>query len=416
MDETVKYNLGYLIQYYRLKAKKSSSLSKYNKQEFIKDFNSKELICSEKTLYNIEHRLPVRNDDVYELLLRNLGFTYKNISNYNAHIEKLESYLYQGILTKKKTYLLKVDKYLKANKDMKNYIIYNEFYQCCEFILNYELYHKYNLDYEHYLSISSIFSKSIIFLIAYTIHQINCETTVDMKIFQKCELVIRENHLNDSLYQYHMAFLSLYVGDVKKSLDIFTQLYNSVEEQKYNELRLSLSIMIARIESVLDLQYTITHRIKDVLVKLKQSDLPNNQLLQSYITLGNLYYEYEDYHTSIECFDLAEDIEPTCFSLFAPYYYHGKEKLGEAIRLRDIFVSKEYYPHYYPFAYYYELKYKEYSKDYILTYLVETILPHLKKAKLGTQLDHIFLNEIIEVSIKTRKYQMAVEYLSNFYG
>ncbi len=416
MEDNVKLQLGHLIQYYRKKRKKEQVGSIYGQDKFINNFITKEPICSIKTLYNIEHNQIVKNDDIYELLLKNLRMRYIYNEKYNDLIISLTQKLYKALEEHHKQSLLEVEKELNENMDMKNYAIYKEFYLCCKLILNYELHRKISTDLEFYINIVSIFDSKLICMVAMIVNEINCETLVRKDIVNKCYMLFENNHIDDSLYRLFMGKVYLYSGKYIQAYDIFLNLYNDNGTTNSLGNQLLIITIIIRIESYLDITFTIQNRLNDLLHLLQYKRyFSKNLLLNTYIGMGILYYEADDYVKSIECFNYAEQIDRLSFILYAPYYYNANERLNKPIIIRNLESVKEIHPHYYNFAYYYTMKYKEYTNEYMLTYLMEEILKYLKIATMGKSLDKIYLNETIQLAIKTRKYQMVVEYLSDFY-
>ena len=152
MFDEEKQIIGYLINFYRKKAKISISTLISYKSEYIKErcddchkkCKQKEGIVSHKTIERMNKGVIIKNDCIYSDLVHKLGYKYELSMKYSLRVKEFENQLLHLIRTKNKNGFIELKEKLEAyKKQVAQFIYYQDLATLFLEIIDLELNHKF---------------------------------------------------------------------------------------------------------------------------------------------------------------------------------------------------------------------------------------------------------------------------------
>ena len=408
INDSDKKKIGYLIHVYRTQQFKHISQNSF----LLNEYN--EPICTRQTLSKIEQGVIIKNDSIYEELLKKMNLKF----NTDYCIEEfLPTSIFSDLLNACDYYNLEKlisisESYIKQLNPFKEYIFFHEYYECFKWIYNY--YSSFELP--------TLQSTEYIILLKNIINSNLYEVMMDL-VFKKRtisgiydfsyfdfknsnSMINRGNHMMILYNQSKLSEMLDYCQDLEdeynsknnyiRLLDIYSLkgfAFSNTEKEKFEQL-------------VSQINHTVeTHNSN--IPKIKISQLLKNIGLQAFridmydITINYLeqYIAMDSPYANIVGIDL-------CIS------YQKTNKINQ---LKSFIQSKEVYKgdsQYENLLNYFILKYKYQTDNDELSYFIVNKVPIIIDNTMG-KYKQFFYEELSTLVEQTKRYKDLKTYLDS---
>ena len=408
INDSDKKKIGYLIHIYRTQQFKHLSQNSF----LLNEYN--EPICTRQTLSKIEQGVIIKNDSIYEELLKKVNLKF----NTDYCIEEfLPTSIFSDLLNACDYYnlekLISISKsYTKQLKPFKEYIFFHEYYECFKWIYTY--YSSFELP--------TLQSTEYIILLKNIINSNLYEVMMDL-VFKKRtisgiydfsyfdfknsnSMINRGNHMMILYNQSKLSEMLDYCQDLEEEyssknnyirlLDIYSLkgfAFSNTEKEKFEKL-------------VSQINHTVEAHNSNI-PKIKTSQLLKNIGLQAF---------------RIDMYDIAINYLEQYIAMDSPYanivgidLCISYQKTNKINKLKSFIQSKEIYKgdgQYENLLNYFILKYKFQIDNDELSYFIVNKVPIIIDNTMG-KYEQFFYEELSMLVEQTKRYKDLKTYLDS---
>lgn len=408
INDSDKKKIGYLIHLYRTQQFKHLSQNSF----LLNEYN--EPICTRQTLSKIEQGVIIKNDSIYEELLKKVNLKF----NTDYCIEEfLPTSIFSDLLNACDYYNLEKlisisESYIKQLNPFKEYIFFHEYYECFKWIYTY--YSSFEL--------STLQSTEYIILLKNIINSNLYEVMMDL-VFKKrtisgiydfsyfdfknsSSMINRGNHMMILYNQSKLSEMLDYCQDLEKEyssknnyirlLDIYSLkgfAFSNTEKEKFEKL-------------VSQINHTVEAHNSNI-PKIKISQLLKNIGLQAF---------------RIDMYDVAINYLEQYIAMDSPYanilgidLCISYQKTNKINKLKSFIQSKEIYKgdgQYENLLNYFILKYKYQTDNDELSYFIVNKVPIIIDNTMG-KYKQFFYEELSMLVEQTKRYKDLKTYLDS---
>ena len=411
INDSDKKKIGYLIHLYRTQQFKHLSQNSF----LLNEYN--EPICTRQTLNKIEQGVIIKNDSIYEELLKKVNLKF----NTDYCIEEfLPTSIFSDLLNACDYYNLEKlisisESYIKQLNPFKEYIFFHEYYECFKWIYTY--YSSFELP--------TLQSTEYIILLKNIINSNLYEVMMDL-VFKKRtisgiydfsyfdfknsnSMINRGNHMMILYNQSKLSEMLDYCQDLEKEyssknnyirlLDIYSLkgfAFSNTEKEKFEKL-------------VSQINHTVEAHNSNI-PKIKISQLLKNIGLQAF---------------RIDMYDIAINYLEQYIAMDSPYanivgidLCISYQKTNKINQLKSFIQSKEVYKgdsQYENLLNYFILKYKYQTDNDELSYFIVNKVPIIIDNTMG-KYKQFFYEELSMLVEQTKRYKDLKTYLDSTSG
>lgn len=408
INDSDKKKIGYLIHLYRTQQFKHLSQNSF----LLNEYN--EPICTRQTLSKIEQGVIIKNDSIYEELLKKVNLKF----NTDYCIEEfLPTSIFSDLLNTCDYYNLEKlisisESYIKQLNPFKEYIFFHEYYECFKWIYTY--YSSFELP--------TLQSTEYIILLKNIINSNLYEVMMDL-VFKKrtisgiydfsyfdfknsSSMINRGNHMMILYNQSKLSEMLDYCQDLEKEyssknnyirlLDIYSLkgfAFSNTEKEKFEKL-------------VSQINHTVEAHNSNI-PKIKISQLLKNIGLQAF---------------RIDMYDIAINYLEQYIAMDSPYanivgidLCISYQKTNKINQLKSFIQSKEVYKgdsQYENLLNYFILKYKYQTDNDELSYFIVNKVPIIIDNTMG-KYKQFFYEELSMLVEQTKRYKDLKTYLDS---
>lgn len=408
INDSDKKKIGYLIHLYRTQQFKHLSQNSF----LLNEYN--EPICTRQTLSKIEQGVIIKNDSIYEELLKKVNLKF----NTDYCIEEfLPTSIFSDLLNACDYYNLEKlisisESYIKQLNPFKEYIFFHEYYECFKWIYTY--YSSFELP--------TLQSTEYIILLKNIINSNLYEVMMDL-VFKKrtisgiydfsyfdfknsSSMINRGNHMMILYNQSKLSEMLDYCQDLEKEyssknnyirlLDIYSLkgfAFSNTEKEKFEKL-------------VSQINHTVEAHNSNI-PKIKISQLLKNIGLQAF---------------RIDMYDVAINYLEQYIAMDSPYanivgidLCISYQKTNKINKLKSFIQSKEIYKgdgQYENLLNYFILKYKYQTDNDELSYFIVNKVPIIIDNTMG-KYKQFFYEELSMLVEQTKRYKDLKTYLDS---
>lgn len=408
INDSDKKKIGYLIHLYRTQQFKHLSQNSF----LLNEYN--EPICTRQTLSKIEQGVIIKNDSIYEELLKNMNLKF----NTDYCIEEfLPTSIFSDLLNACDYYNLEKlisisESYIKQLNPFKEYIFFHEYYECFKWIYTY--YSSFELP--------TLQSTEYIILLKNIINSNLYEVMMDL-VFKKRtisgiydfsyfdfknsnSMINRGNHMMILYNQSKLSEMLDYCQDLEEEyssknnyirlLDIYSLkgfAFSNTEKEKFEKL-------------VSQINHTVEVHNSNI-PKIKISQLLKNIGLQAF---------------RIDMYDIAINYLEQYIAMDSPYanivgidLCISYQKTNKINQLKSFIQSKEVYKgdsQYENLLNYFILKYKYQTDNDELSYFIVNKVPIIIDNTMG-KYKQFFYEELSMLVEQTKRYKDLKTYLDS---
>lgn len=408
INDSDKKKIGYLIHVYRTQQFKHISQNSF----LLNEYN--EPICTRQTLSKIEQGIIIKNDSIYEELLKKMNLKF----NTDYCIEEfLPTSIFSDLLNTCDYYNLEKlisisESYIKQLNPFKEYIFFHEYYECFKWIYTY--YSSFELP--------TLQSTEYIILLKNIINSNLYEVMMDL-VFKKRtisgiydfsyfdfknsnSMINRGNHMMILYNQSKLSEMLDYCQDLEKEyssknnyirlLDIYSLkgfAFSNTEKEKFEKLVSQINHTVEAHNSNIP-EIKISQLLKNIGLQAFRIDMYNIAInyLEQYIAMDSPY-------ANIVGIDL-------CIS------YQKTNKINQ---LKSFIQSKEVYKgdsQYENLLNYFILKYKYQTDNDELSYFIVNKVPIIIDNTMG-KYKQFFYEELSMLVEQTKRYKDLKTYLDS---
>lgn len=408
INDSDKKKIGYLIHLYRTQQFKYLSQNSF----LLNEYN--EPICTRQTLSKIEQGVIIKNDSIYEELLKKVNLKF----NTDYCIEEfLPTSIFSDLLNACDYYNLEKlisisESYIKQLNPFKEYIFFHEYYECFKWIYTY--YSSFELptlqSTEYIISLKNIINSNLyevmmdLVLKKRTISGIYDFSYFDFK--NSNSMINRGNHMMILYNQSKLSEMLDYCQDLEKEyssknnyirlLDIYSLkgfAFSNTEKEKFEKL-------VSQINHIVE-----AHNSN--IPKIKISQLLKNIGLQAF---------------RIDMYDIAINYLEQYIAMDSPYanivgidLCISYQKTNKINQLKSFMQSKEVYKgdsQYENLLNYFILKYKYQTDNDELSYFIVNKVPIIIDNTMG-KYKQFFYEELSMLVEQTKRYKDLKTYLDS---
>lgn len=408
INDSDKKKIGYLIHLYRTQQFKHLSQNSF----LLNEYN--EPICTRQTLSKIEQGVIIKNDSIYEELLKKVNLKF----NTDYCIEEfLPTSIFSDLLNACDYYNLEKlisisESYIKQLNPFKEYIFFHEYYECFKWIYTY--YSSFELptlqSTEYIISLKNIINSNLyevmmdLVLKKRTISGIYDFSYFDFK--NSNSMINRGNHMMILYNQSKLSEMLDYCQDLEKEyssknnyirlLDIYSLkgfAFSNTEKEKFEKL-------VSQINHIVE-----AHNSN--IPKIKISQLLKNIGLQAF---------------RIDMYDIAINYLEQYIAMDSPYanivgidLCISYQKTNKINQLKSFMQSKEVYKgdsQYENLLNYFILKYKYQTDNDELSYFIVNKVPIIIDNTMG-KYKQFFYEELSMLVEQTKRYKDLKTYLDS---
>lgn len=408
INDSDKKKIGYLIHLYRTQQFKHLSQNSF----LLNEYN--EPICTRQTLSKIEQGVIIKNDSIYEELLKKVNLKF----NTDYCIEEfLPTSIFSDLLNAYDYYNLEKlisisESYIKQLNPFKEYIFFHEYYECFKWIYTY--YSSFELptlqSTEYIISLKNIINSNLyevmmdLVLKKRTISGIYDFSYFDFK--NSNSMINRGNHMMILYNQSKLSEMLDYCQDLEKEyssknnyirlLDIYSLkgfAFSNTEKEKFEKL-------VSQINRIVE-----AHNSN--IPKIKISQLLKNIGLQAF---------------RIDMYDIAINYLEQYIAMDSPYanivgidLCISYQKTNKINQLKSFIQSKEVYKgdsQYENLLNYFILKYKYQTDNDELSYFIVNKVPIIIDNTMG-KYKQFFYEELSMLVEQTKRYKDLKTYLDS---
>lgn len=408
INDSDKKKIGYLIHLYRTQQFKHLSQNSF----LLNEYN--EPICTRQTLSKIEQGVIIKNDSIYEELLKKVNLKF----NTDYCIEEfLPTSIFSDLLNACDYYNLEKlisisESYVKQLKPFKEYIFFHEYYECFKWIYTY--YSSFELP--------TLQSTEYIILLKNIINSNLYEVMIDL-VFKKRtisgiydfsyfdfknsnSMINRGNHMMILYNQSKLSEMLDYCQDLEEEyssknnyirlLDIYSLkgfAFSNTEKEKFEKL-------------VFQINHTVEAHNSNI-PKIKISQLLKNIGLQAFrIDMYNIAINYLEQYIAMD----SPYANIVGIDLCISY-----QKTNKIDQLKSFIQSKEVYKgdsQYENLLNYFILKYKYQTDNDELSYFIVNKVPIIIDNTMG-KYKQFFYEELSMLVEQTKRYKDLKTYLDS---
>ena len=408
INDSDKKKIGYLIHLYRTQQFKHLSQNSF----LLNEYN--EPICTRQTLSKIEQGIIIKNDSIYEELLKKVNLKF----NTDYCIEEfLPTSIFSDLLNACDYYKLEKlisisESYIKQLNPFKEYIFFHEYYECFKWIYTY--YSSFELptlqSTEHIISLKNIINSNLYEVMMDLVFKKRTISGIyDFSYFDfknSNSMINRGNHMMILYNQSKLSEMLDYCQDLEEEytnknnyirlLDIYSLkgfAFSNTEKEKFEKL-------------VSQINHTVEAHNSNI-PKIKISQLLKNIGLQAF---------------RIDMYDIAINYLEQYIAMDSPYanivgidLCISYQKTNKINQLKSFIQSKEVYKgdsQYENLLNYFILKYKYQTDNDELSYFIVNKVPIIIDNTMG-KYKQFFYEELSMLVEQTKRYKDLKTYLDS---
>ena len=408
INDSDKKKIGYLIHVYRTQQFKHLSQNSF----LLNEYN--EPICTRQTLSKIEQGVIIKNDSIYEELLKKVNLKF----NTDYCIEEfLPTSIFSDLLNACAYYNLEKlisisESYVKQLNPFKEYIFFHEYYECFKWIYTY--YSSFELptlqSTEYIISLKNIINSNLYEVMMDLVFKKRTISGIyDFSYFDfknSNSMINRGNHMMILYNQSKLTEMLDYCQDLEEEysiknnyirlLDIYSLkgfAFSNTEKEKFEKL-------------VSQINHTVEAHNSNI-PKIKTSQLLKNIGLQAF---------------RIDMYDIAINYFEQYIAMDSPYanivgidLCISYQKTNKINQLKSFIQSKEVYKgdsQYENLLNYFILKYKYQTDNDELSYFIVNKVPIIIDNTMG-KYKQFFYEELSMLVEQTKRYKDLKTYLDS---
>lgn len=408
INDSDKKKIGYLIHIYRTQQFKHLSQNSF----LLNEYN--EPICTRQTLSKIEQGVIIKNDSIYEELLKKVNLKF----NTDYCIEEfLPTSIFSDLLNACDYYNLEKlisisESYVKQLNPFKEYIFFHEYYECFKWIYTY--YSSFELptlqSTEYIISLKNIINSNLYeVMMDLVFKKLTISGIYDFSYFDfknSNSMINRGNHMMILYNQSKLSEMLDYCQDLEEEysiknnyirlLDIYPLkgfAFSNTEKEKFEKL-------------VSQINHTVEAHNSNI-PKIKTSQLLKNIGLQAF---------------RIDMYDIAINYFEQYIAMDSPYanivgidLCISYQKTNKINQLKSFIQSKEVYKgdsQYENLLNYFILKYKYQTDNDELSYFIVNKVPIIIDNTMG-KYKQFFYEELSMLVEQTKRYKDLKTYLDS---
>lgn len=408
INDSDKKKIGYLIHVYRTQQFKHLSQNSF----LLNEYN--EPICTRQTLSKIEQGVIIKNDSIYEELLKKVNLKF----NTDYCIEEfLPTSIFSDLLNACDYYNLEKlisisESYVKQLNSFKEYIFFHEYYECFKWIYTY--YSSFELptlqSTEYIISLKNIINSNLYEVMMDLVFKKRTISGIyDFSYFDfknSNSMINRGNHMMILYNQSKLSEMLDYCQDLEEEysiknnyirlLDIYSLkgfAFSNTEKEKFEKL-------------VSQINHTVEAHNSNI-PKIKTSQLLKNIGLQAF---------------RIDMYDIAINYFEQYIAMDSPYanivgidLCISYQKTNKINQLKSFIQSKEVYKgdsQYENLLNYFILKYKYQTDNDELSYFIVNKVPIIIDNTMG-KYKQFFYEELSMLVEQTKRYKDLKTYLDS---
>lgn len=408
INDSDKKKIGYLIHLYRTQQFKHLSQNSF----LLNEYN--EPICTRQTLSKIEQGVIIKNDSIYEELLKKVNLKF----NTDYCIEEfLPTSIFSDLLNACDYYNLEKlisisESYIKQLNPFKEYIFFHEYYECFKWIYTY--YSSFELptlqSTEYIISLKNIINSNLYEVMMDLVFKKRTISGIyDFSYFNfknSNSMINRGNHMMILYNQSKLSEMLDYCQDLEEEysirnnyirlLDIYSLkgfAFSNTEKEKFEKL-------------VSQINHTVEAHNSNI-PKIKTSQLLKNIGLQAF---------------RIDMYDIAINYFEQYIAMDSPYanivgidLCISYQKTNKINQLKSFIQSKEVYKgdsQYENLLNYFILKYKYQTDNDELSYFIVNKVPIIIDNTMG-KYKQFFYEELSMLVEQTKRYKDLKTYLDS---
>lgn len=408
INDSDKKKIGYLIHVYRTQHFKHLSQNSF----LLNEYN--EPICTRQTLSKIEQGVIIKNDSIYEELLKKVNLKF----NTDYCIEEfLPTSIFSDLLNACDYYNLEKlisisESYVKQLNPFKEYIFFHEYYECFKWIYTY--YSSFELptlqSTEYIISLKNIINSNLYEVMMDLVFKKRTISGIyDFSYFDfknSNSMINRGNHMMILYNQSKLSEMLDYCQDLEEEysiknnyirlLDIYSLkgfAFSNTEKEKFEKL-------------VSQINHTVEAHNSNI-PKIKTSQLLKNIGLQAF---------------RIDMYDIAINYFEQYIAMDSPYanivgidLCISYQKTNKINQLKSFIQSKEVYKgdsQYENLLNYFILKYKYQTDNDELSYFIVNKVPIIIDNTMG-KYKQFFYEELSMLVEQTKRYKDLKTYLDS---
>ena len=408
INDSDKKKIGYLIHLYRTQQFKHLSQNSF----LLNEYN--EPICTRQTLSKIEQGIIIKNDSIYEELLKKVNLKF----NTDYCIEEfLPTSIFSDLLNACDYYNLEKlisisESYIKQLNPFKEYIFFHEYYECFKWIYTY--YSSFELptlqSTEYIISLKNIINSNLYEVMMDLVFKKRTISGIyDFSYFDfknSSSMINRGNHMMILYNQSKLSEMLDYCQDLEEEyssknnyirlLDIYSLkgfAFSNTEKEKFEKLVSQINHTVEAHNSNIP-EIKISQLLKNIGLQAFRIDMYNIAInyLEQYIAMDSPY-------ANIVGIDL-------CIS------YQKTNKINQ---LKSFIQSKEVYKgdsQYENLLNYFILKYKYQTDNDELSYFIVNKVPIIIDNTMG-KYKQFFYEELSMLVEQTKRYKDLKTYLDS---
>ena len=408
INDSDKKKIGYLIHIYRTQQFKHLSQNSF----LLNEYN--EPICTRQTLSKIEQGVIIKNDSIYEELLKKVNLKF----NTDYCIEEfLPTSIFSDLLNACDYYNLEKlisisESYIKQLNPFKEYIFFHEYYECFKWIYTY--YSSFELptlqSTEYIISLKNIINSNLyevmmdLVLKKRTISGIYDFSYFDFK--NSNSMINRGNHMMILYNQSKLSEMLDYCQDLEEEysiknnyirlLDIYSLkgfAFSNTEKEKFEKL-------------VSQINHT---------VEAHNSNIPKIKISQLLKNIGLQAFRIDMYDIAINYFEQYIAMDSPYANIVGIDLCISYQKTNKINQLKSFIQSKEVYKgdsQYENLLNYFILKYKYQTDNDELSYFIVNKVPIIIDNTMG-KYKQFFYEELSMLVEQTKRYKDLKTYLDS---
>lgn len=408
INDSDKKKIGYLIHIYRTQQFKHLSQNSF----LLNEYN--EPICTRQTLSKIEQGVIIKNDSIYEELLKKVNLKF----NTDYCIEEfLPTSIFSDLLNACDYYNLEKlisisESYVKQLNPFKEYIFFHEYYECFKWIYTY--YSSFELptlqSTEYIISLKNIINSNLYEVMMDLVFKKRTISGIyDFSYFDfknSNSMINRGNHMMILYNQSKLSEMLDYCQDLEEEysiknnyirlLDIYSLkgfAFSNTEKEKFEKL-------------VSQINHT---------VEAHNSNIPKIKISQLLKNIGLQAFRIDMYDIAINYFEQYIAMDSPYANIVGIDLCISYQKTNKINKLKSFIQSKEIYKgdgQYENLLNYFILKYKYQTDNDELSYFIVNKVPIIIDNTMG-KYKQFFYEELSMLVEQTKRYKDLKTYLDS---
>lgn len=408
INDSDKKKIGYLIHLYRTQQFKHLSQNSF----LLNEYN--EPICTRQTLSKIEQGVIIKNDSIYEELLKKVNLKF----NTDYCIEEfLPTSIFSDLLNACDYYnlekLISISEfYIKQLNPFKEYIFFHEYYECFKWIYTY--YSSFELptlqSTEYIISLKNIINSNLYEVMMDLVFKKRTISGIyDFSYFDfknSNSMINRGNHMMILYNQSKLSEMLDYCQDLEKEyssknnyirlLDIYSLkgfAFSNTEKEKFEKL-------VSQINHI---------------VEAHNSNIPKIEISQLLKNIGLQAFRIDMYDIAINYLEQYIAIDSPYANIVGIDLCISYQKTNKINQLKSFIQSKEVYKgdsQYENLLNYFILKYKYQTDNDELSYFIVNKVPIIIDNTMG-KYKQFFYEELSMLVEQTKRYKDLKTYLDS---